>query len=130
MRYMLLIYECDRPEPGDPRFEDSLERVNRFVEECRRRGVLRGGDPLQPESSATTVRVRDGQTLIVDGPFAEIHEQLGGYYIVDCRDLDEALELAALCPMAEEGSIEVRPVAEVPGLHPHLDRLRAALAEE
>jgi hypothetical protein len=130
MRYMLLIYDCDRPEPGDPRFEDSLERVNRFVEECRRRGVLRGGDPLQPVSTATTVRVRDGQTLIVDGPFAEVHEQLGGYYILDCRDLDEALELAALCPMAEEGSIEVRPVAEVPGLHPELDALRAALASE
>jgi hypothetical protein len=130
MRYMLLIYDCDRPEPGDPRFEDSLERVNRFVEECRRRGVLRGGDPLQPVGTATTVRVRDGQTLIVDGPFAEVHEQLGGYYILDCRDLDEALELAALCPMAEEGSIEVRPVAEVPGLHPQFQALRAALTEE
>jgi hypothetical protein len=130
MRYMLLIYDCDRPEPGDPRFEGALERVNRFVEECRRRGVLRAGDPLQPVSTATTVRVRDGQTLIVDGPFAEVHEQLGGYYILDCRDLDEALELAALCPMAEEGSIEVRPIAEVPGLSPQLDALRAALAEE
>jgi hypothetical protein len=130
MRYMLLIYDCDRPEPGDPRFEDSLERVNRFVEECLRRGVLRGGDPLQPESTATTVRVRDGQTLIVDGPFTEVHEQLGGYYILDCRDLDEALELAALCPMAEEGSIEVRPVADVPGLDPQFEALRAALTEE
>jgi hypothetical protein len=127
---MLLIYDCDRPEPGDPRFEGALERVNAFVEECRRRGVLQSGDPLQPESTATTLRVRGGQTLIVDGPFAEVHEQLGGYYILDCRDLDEALELAALCPMAEEGSIEVRPVAEVPGLHPELDALRAALAEE
>jgi hypothetical protein len=130
MRYMLLLYDCDRPEPGDPRFEGALERVNRFVEECRRRRVLRAGDPLQPVSTATTVRVRDGQTLIVDGPFAEVHEQLGGYYILDCHDLDEALELAALCPMAEEGSIEVRPIAQVPGLHPPLDALRAALAEE
>jgi hypothetical protein len=74
--------------------------------------------------------VRDGQTLIVDGPFAEVHEQFGGYFILDCRDLDEALELAALRPMAEEGSIEVRPIAEVPALHPQLDALRAALAEE
>jgi hypothetical protein len=130
MRYMLLLYDCDRPEPGDPRFEGALEQVNSFVEECRRRGVLRAGDPLQPVSTATTVRVRDGQTLMVDGPFAEVHEQLGGYYVLDCRDLDEALELAALCPMAEEGSIEVRPIAEVPALHPQLDALRAALAEE
>jgi hypothetical protein len=129
MCYMLLIYDCDRPEPGDPRFEGSLERVNRFAAECHRRGVLRSGDPLQPAGTATTVRVRDGQTLIVDGPFAEVHEQLGGYYVVDCRDLDEALELAALCPMAEEGSIEVRPLAEVPGLSP-FEALRAALAEE
>jgi hypothetical protein len=98
MRYMLLLYDCDRPEPGDPRFGDALERVNGFVEECHRRGVLRAGDPLQPVSTATTLRVRDGQTLIVDGPFAEVHEQLGGYFILDCRDLDEALELAALCP--------------------------------
>lgn len=130
MRYTLLLYDCDRPEPGDPRFEGALERVNGFVEECRRRGVLRAGDPLQPASTATTVRVRDAQTLIVDGPFAEAHEQLGGYFILDCRDLDEALELAALCPMAQEGSIEVRPIAEVPGLHPQVDVLRAALAEE
>jgi hypothetical protein len=130
MRYMLLLYDCDRPEPGDPRFGDALERVNGFVEECHRRGVLRAGDPLQPVSTATTLRVRDGQTLIVDGPFAEVHEQLGGYFILDCRDLDEALELAALCPMAQEGSIEVRPIAEVPALHPQLDALRAALAEE
>ena len=84
MRYMLLVDDCDRPEPGDPRFEGALERVNSFVEECRRRGVLRAGDPLQPVSTATTVRVRDGQTLIIDGPFAEVHEQLGGYYVLDC----------------------------------------------
>lgn len=117
MRYMLLVYGCDRPEPDDPRFEGALARVNAFAEECRRRGVLLAMDPLQQVSTATTVRVRDGQTLITDGPFAETHEQLGGYYIVDCRGLDEALEIAALCPMAEQGSIEVRPIAEVPDIH-------------
>jgi hypothetical protein len=117
MRYMLLIYDCDRPEPDDPGFEDALKRVNAFAEECARRGALVvASAPLKPESTATTVKVRDGRTMITDGPFAETHEHLGGVYIVDCRGLDEALELAALCPMAEVGSIEVRPIAEVPGL--------------
>jgi hypothetical protein len=116
MRYLLLIHDCDRPEPGDPRFAEALARVNAFAEECRRRNAFVAGHPLQPESTATTVAVRDGRTLITDGPFAETHEHLGGFYLLDCRDLDEALELAALCPMAEQGSVEVRPVAAVPGL--------------
>lgn len=116
MQYMLLIYNCDRPEPADPGFPEALARVNAFADECRRRGVFVGGHPLHPESTATTVSVRDGKALITDGPFIETHEHLGGYYVLDCRDLDEALELAALCPMAETGSIEVRPIAGVPGL--------------
>lgn len=116
MQYMLLIYNCVRPEPGDPDFEESLARVNAFAAECMRRGVFIGGHPLQGEHTATTVSVREGKTLITDGPFIETHEHLGGTYILDCRDLDEALELAALCPMAEQGSIEVRPIVEVPGL--------------
>jgi hypothetical protein len=116
VKYMLLIYNCDRPEPGDPGFGEALAKVNAFAEECRRRGAFVGGHPLLPESTATTLSVRDGKTLITDGPFVETHEPLGGYYILDCRDLDEALELAALCPMAEQGHIEVRPIAGVPGL--------------
>lgn len=116
MQYMLLIYNCERPEPGDPSFAESLARVNAFADECRRRGVFVAGHPLQPEHTATTVSVRDGKPLIADGPFAETHEHLGGAYILDCRNLDEALELAALCPMAEQGSIEVRPIVGVPGL--------------
>lgn len=115
MLYMLLIYNCERPEPADPGFAEALARVNAFADECRRRGVFLGGHPLQPESTATTVSVRDGKPLITDGPFTETHEHLGGYYILDC-DLDEAVELAAMCPMAETGSIEVRPIAGVPGL--------------
>ena len=131
MRYMLLIYGCNRPEPDDPGFESALARVNAFAEECRRRGTFVAGDPLRSVSTATTVRVRDGRTLMTDGPFAETHEQLGGYYILDCRNLDEALELAALCPMAEQGSIEVRPLAEVPGLeHRVAGSTHAAVAEE
>jgi hypothetical protein len=117
MHYMLLIYGCeDRPEPGDPGFEEALTRVNAFVDECRRRGAFVAGDPLRPVSTATTVRVRDGKTMVTDGPYAETHEHLGGYYIFECRNLDEALELAALCPMAQTGSIEVRPLAHIPGI--------------
>lgn len=126
MQYMLLIYGCeDRPEPGDPGFEAALERVNAFAEECRRRGVFVAGDPLKPISTATTVRVRDGRTMLTDGPFAETHEHLGGYYVLDCRNLDEALELAGLCPMAHTGSIEVRPLAHIPGLNHGVDALIA-----
>lgn len=116
MKYMLLIYNCERPEPGDPGFAEALAQVNAFADECRRRGALVSGDPLLPESAATTVSVREGKTLITDGPFAETHEHLGGYYVLDCPTLDEALELAALCPMAAIGGIEVRPIAEVPGV--------------
>lgn len=116
MKYLLLIYNCDRPEPTDPGFAEALARVNAFADECRRRGVLVGGDALEGEHTATTVSVRDGRTLISDGPFVETHEHLGGYYVLDCRDLDEALEIAALCPLAAVGTIEVRPLARVPGV--------------
>lgn len=131
MRYMLLLYGCgERPRPGEAGFAETLARVNAFVEECQRRGVFVGGEPLRGESAATTVRVREGQTLITDGPFAETHEGLGGYYIVDCAGLDEALELAALWPMADVGAVEVRPVDEVPGMVWKTDGSGAAVAAE
>ncbi|WP_406641337.1 YciI family protein [Amycolatopsis sp. WGS_07] len=116
MLYLLVIYNCDRPEPDDLAFPDALARVNAFADECRRRGVFVAAHPLRGEHTATTVSVREGKTLITDGPFLETHEHLGGVYVLDCRDLDEALELAALCPMAAVGTVEVRPVAGVPGL--------------
>lgn len=116
MLYMLLIYDCERPEPDDPGFEEALAAVNAFADECRRRGAFVSGHPLQGEQTATTVTVREGRTLVTDGPFTETHEHLGGVYVLDCPGLDEALELAALCPMAAQGSIEVRPIAGVSGL--------------
>ncbi len=131
MRYILLLYGCDdRPAPGDPGFAEALARVNGFVEECQRRGVFVGGEPLRSANTATTVRIRDGQTLITDGPFAETHEQLGGYFILDCTGLDEALELAALWPMATIGSVEVRPLDEVPGVVWQTNAAGAAVAAE
>jgi hypothetical protein len=116
VKYLLLIYNCGRPEPGDPGFAEALARVTAFAAECERRGALVAGDPVQDEHTATTVSVRGGRTAITDGPFVETHEHLGGYYVLDCQDLDEALELAALCPMAEVGTIEVRPLVHVPGI--------------
>jgi hypothetical protein len=116
VKYLLLIYNCDRPEVGDPGFPDALARVNAFADELKRRGAFVAGDPLTNDDVATTVAVRDGKTLVTDGPFVETREHLGGYYVLDCRDLDEALELAALCPMASVGTIEVRPLVRVPGL--------------
>jgi hypothetical protein len=77
-------------------------------------GVLVDGGPLQPPSSATTVRVRDGEPLVTDGPFAELKEQIGGYYVLDCADLDEALRWAARIPAARFGAIEVRPLMVMP----------------
>lgn len=129
MRYLMLIYNCDRPGPDDPGFGEALARVNAFADECRRRGVLVGGDPVYGENTATTVSVRDGRTILTDGPFVETHEHLGGYYVMDCRDLDEALELAALCPMAGVGSIEVRPIVHVPGVDNSPADLAAATGE-
>jgi hypothetical protein len=84
-----------------------------WVEQAAERGVLQGGERLRPTSDSTTVRVRDGETLTSDGPFAETKEQIGGYFVVDCKDLDEAIELAARLPGARHGAIEVRPIWEM-----------------
>jgi hypothetical protein len=112
MRYALLI--CT-DENWVARLEQDqasamLERYGAFGEEMAGRGVLLGGERLRPTTDATTVRVRDGETLTSDGPFAETKEQVGGFYLVDCKDLDEAIEIAAKIPGAAHGSIEVRPI--------------------
>ncbi|MCW3013429.1 MAG: YCII-related protein [Solirubrobacterales bacterium] len=112
MRYMLLLYIQDRPEPGTPEATAAFCAIAEFHQRCQDRGVLVASDPLHAPQTATTVRVRDGATLNTDGPFTETTEWLGGYFIVDCADLDEALELAASCPTAHEGSVEVRPIID------------------
>ena len=112
MQYLCLIYseEATDPRPGSPEFDTLIAEYGAFGEEIESRGVHVGGNALQPVATATTVRVRDGKVETTDGPFAETKEQLGGYYLLDCKDLDEALELAAKIPSAKAGSIEVRPV--------------------
>jgi hypothetical protein len=88
MRYMLLLYVSERPEPGTPEAAEFYPPIGEFYEECAERGVLVAADPLQRPETATTVRVRDGDVLQVDGPFAETAEWLGGYFMLECSDLD------------------------------------------
>ena len=108
MQYMLLIYSNENgASDGD---EDIIKRYGDFTQEVRDGGKLVTADRLQPVSAATTVRIRNGETLVTDGPFAETKEQLGGYYVLECENIDEALQYAAKIPAAEHGSIEVRPV--------------------
>lgn len=112
MKYMLLIYENQnaRPNMTEAEGKAEMDEYNAFTALVRERGVLVSADALHPVTAATTVRVRDGRTMTTDGPFAETHEQLGGYYILDCRNLDEAIEMAAKIPGARSGSVEIRPI--------------------
>ena len=98
------------PTPGTPEFDDMMNGYREFTQDIKSKGVMISGDPLQEIETATTVRVRVGKTDIVDGPFAETKEQLGGYYLLECKDLDEALGYAARIPTATYGSVEVRPI--------------------
>ncbi|MEO9256216.1 MAG: YciI family protein [Tepidiformaceae bacterium] len=115
MRYMALIYdiEQDTPKPGTPEGTKMDEAYGRFMGELQTLGISLNGERLQPIASATSVRVRNGKTVVTDGPFAETREQLGGFFILDCKDLDQALALAAKLPAAERGAIEIRPVWEM-----------------
>jgi hypothetical protein len=114
MRYLLTIYGDERVwGEASPEFiEENMAAYGRRGEAMREAGVHLGGEGLQPSSTATTVKVRDGETITTDGPFAETREQLGGYYLLDCKDLDEAISWAARIPDAAHGSVEVRPVMD------------------
>jgi hypothetical protein len=116
VRYVLLIYtnEADRPAWGTAEGDAEAKGYDAFHGELTQRGVLRGGDPLLRVAEAKSVRVRGGSAQVTDGPAVQTPEQLGGYYLVECDDLDEALGLAAKIPGAGYGTIEVRPVLELP----------------
>jgi len=120
MQYMLLIYDNEANSKGAPAAEREkmFAAYRDFTRSVIQSGHMKGGDALQPTSTATTVRVREGKTLTTDGPFAETKEQLGGYYLVEAKDLDEATKLAARIPSAQWGSIEVRPVMALPPDYP------------
>ena len=114
MQYLLLIYG---PESESDDFSpETMEAYNAFWEHVSERGALKAGEALHPVSTATTVRVRDGQTVTTDGPFAETKEILGGFYVVEVADLDEALGYAAMIPGAKTGSVEVRPIVDFDAL--------------
>jgi hypothetical protein len=114
MRYLLTIYG-DESGWNDVTPEEAsqiMAAYGAFGQAAQEAGVLLGGEGLQPTSTATTVRVRNDETLTTDGPFAETREQLGGYYLLDCKDLDEAIGWAARIPGAQSGSVEVRPIMD------------------
>jgi hypothetical protein len=109
MQYMVLIY-VDETQQAD--YSKMSPEYVSYLRELEDAGVVRGGGRLLPTSTATIVRVREGEELVTDGPFAEAREQLGGYFVFECADLDEALKWAAQCPSARTGAIEVRPLAQ------------------
>src|SRR5579871_6315495 len=111
-QYMLLIYAPADRAPSPEQMATEMPRWERFTQELRGAGAMKAGDALHPADSATTVRVRDGETLITDGPFAETKETLGGYYLIDVPDLDTALRYAAKMPNITYGTVEVRPVVD------------------
>jgi hypothetical protein len=108
MQYLLLIYENEKRWENNSYDPVELKEYRAFGDEFKKQ--VQGGNALQPTKTATTVRVRDGKRLTTDGPFAETKEQLGGYYLVEAKDLDEAIHIAGKIPGARFGSIEVRPI--------------------
>ncbi len=118
MRYMLLIYQKEEDGPPSPELSEKAMAAHWAVmEETKKLGIFRGAEPLQPTSTATTIRMQEGKIITLDGPFAETKEQLAGYYILDCKDLDEAISWASKLPLScsgGQGCIEIRPLREVP----------------
>jgi hypothetical protein len=115
MKYMVLIY-LDEQAITETEREQCYRDSTRLAHELSASGKYLGASPLHPVATATSLRVRDGRTLVTDGPFAETREQLGGYFLIDADNLDEALGFAGRLPMATLGTIEVRPVVELPDL--------------
>ncbi len=112
MQYAMLIYAADDsgPTPESPEMGELMKAYGAFNTEAGEKGLIMAGEALQPTSTSTTVRMREGIIETTDGPFAETKEQLGGFYILNCETLDEAIEYAAKIPTAAYGSIEIRPV--------------------
>lgn len=115
MKYMLLIYSPENAWADGER-ETCLQESIALTHELRANGQYLGASPLQPISVATSVRVRDGKRLVTDGPFAETREQLGGYFLIDAENLDQAIDIAGRIPGARKGTVEIRPVHELSGL--------------
>jgi hypothetical protein len=115
MKYLLLIYTPENamtPAERESCYQESTQLCN----DLHNRGQFLGASPLQPVATATSIRIRDGKRMLTDGPFAETREQLGGYFLVDVADLDEAIAIAGRIPAAKKGTVEIRPLIEIPGL--------------
>ena len=115
MKYMLLIYMDENAMNGQEREECYVESTQ-LCHELATKGQFITASPLKPVATATSVRIRDGKRLVTDGPFAETREQLGGFYMIEAKNLDEAIAIAARVPPAKKGTVEVRPVVELTGL--------------
>ena len=115
MRYMLLIY-LDEQALGEAEREHCYVESTELARELNSQGHYLAANPLHPTSTATSIRVREGKPLVTDGPFAETREQLGGYFLIDAKNLDEAISIAARIPGARTGTVEIRPLMEIAGL--------------
>lgn len=115
MKYLALIYSAPGSNPayGTPEFDASMAEWTQLNQTYIDAGIMVSGDALQDVATATSIRIRDGKTETMDGPFAETKEQLGGYYLLDCADLDEAIKYAAMIPVARYGTVEVRPIMDL-----------------
>lgn len=114
MKYMLLIYNEEKAYGSEKVREDCKKEAVELADELRSKGQYVAANPLQPTAMATSIRIREGKRLVTDGPFAETHEQLGGYFLIEAKNLDEAIAVAKRIPMARNGTVEVRPVIEFP----------------
>jgi len=115
MKYMLLVYLDEHLLSEGEREHCYIESAE-LARDLHSQGKFIAAGPLHPTATATSVRVREGKRLVTDGPFAETREQLGGYYLIDAHDLDEAMKIAERIPVAKQGTIEIRPVLEISGL--------------
>jgi hypothetical protein len=115
MKYMLLVY-ADEQAWNEAERQQCYGESTQLAHTLKSQGQFLATSPLQPVSTATSVRVRDGKRLVTDGPFAETREQLGGFFMIDARDLDEAIDIAGRIPGARKGTVEIRPVIEIPNL--------------
>jgi hypothetical protein len=110
MKYLLLMYASESQAPPPEEIQADVPAWHALLKQTKEAGVLVSTNGIAPGATATTVRMREGKTLITDGPFAETHEQLGGYFLLDCQDLDEAIRWAEKIPTVKYGSIEIRPL--------------------
>lgn len=115
MKYMMLIYLDEKGLTEDQRDRCYVESAQ-YAQELSSKGKFLGASPLHPTSTATSIRMREGKALVTDGPFAETREQLGGYFLVDAQNLDEAISIASAIPAGKWGTVEIRPILEIGGL--------------